>query len=228
MEHKQRRTLTLPLREDIQSTWATELEMRHSSLVLTAAAALVAGSATAQDACGRPSEIAGALTSPTARTGVLVGRSAAVCGQNWAAANIFETAVQERPTVIARFNLAAVYASTERYAAASELYRTVVDDGQFTTMVLDVPADRPQQRVVQVNAADEAARRLIDVESRIANDTSTGAIDPPEVLLSDTLADATAPTPRTALQSIIDAAHVPADRAAAFDSQRASARPLSE
>ncbi|HEX8471623.1 MAG TPA: hypothetical protein VF633_10955, partial [Brevundimonas sp.] len=139
------------------------------------------------------------------RGGALIGRSAFICGDPYSAADVFEKAVAQRPTVEARFNLATAYARTARYQAAADLYRTVVANGQFTVLTLDTEQGVSGSRPASFNAADEAAVRLADMGARIAADQSTAAI-------GDTGEDATNP-----IQAIIDRAHVPSDRALFFD-----------
>lgn len=185
-----------------------ELNVRIFPIVLTVAAVLVPSLASAQEVCGRPAETVATVQSSSdgLRGGDLKGRSAFICGNAFAASDILEKAVTERPTVRARFNLAAAYARTGRFEAAADLYRTVVADGQFTVMTLDTLVGEDGPAPIRFNATDEAAVRLVDMEFRIAADQSTAAI-------GDANEDAT----KTAVQAIVDRAHVPSDRALVFD-----------
>ncbi|HEV2530638.1 hypothetical protein [Phenylobacterium sp.] len=89
------------------------------------------------------------------------GLASAVDGDNWTAANLFERALNGDNSPANRFNLAASYQRTGRIQQASRLYRSVMVDGQFTSLIiLPDTADRGG-RMFRVNIADESQRRLV-------------------------------------------------------------------
>jgi hypothetical protein len=137
--------------------------MRKTLLLILPLTLVVSVAQAAEPECGRPSEIKGSLSRPAddAAHGMAIGRSAATCGYDWSAANVLEREVARRPTPLARFNLAAVYAKTGREAAAADLYRSVQKDGRRFWVVLDsAPGDPVQTRV---NLAQEAAERAAEL-----------------------------------------------------------------
>ncbi len=89
-----------------------------------------------------------------------VGRSAAACGHNFSAVNLLERANAERPTVLARFNLATLYERTGRIAEARTLYLSAAADGETTFAILDTDPRAPQARQYRINLANEAIRRV--------------------------------------------------------------------
>lgn len=79
---------------------------------------------------------------------------------HWTAANLFERAVEARPSPENRFNLAAAYQRTGRFEEAAANYRLVTEIGEYTwgaTVPYNDYRDAPLRRV---NLADESARRL--------------------------------------------------------------------
>jgi hypothetical protein len=173
--------------------------------VAAAAATLIAGSASAADICERSADR-------------LDGRSAFACGDTWTAGNSFEKAVTYRPTVLARFNLASAYAATGRNQAAADLYESVIADGVFVRLMIDPEQNDPSRTVIRVNATEEAQRRLMALTFRMANDRSPASLGAPSAL--DAASDAAMtgpPTVRSRSLAIIAAAHVPDERAFAFD-----------
>lgn len=176
----------------------------------------LSSTAVAQEFCSLPQEIISVVeASDTAvRRATAIGRSAYACGQPWSAGVAFENAVNVRPTVASRFNLAATYASTERYAAAAALYRSVVEDGAFTRLKLDPPAGNPQGPSLWVNAQDEAAARLERVLARLESDQSPAATG--AILDAPTLPDGSRDV-ETQVDSIVAEARVSGDRALYFD-----------
>jgi tetratricopeptide (TPR) repeat protein len=111
-------------------------------------------------ACEGPAQTILALQTPTTIIDSdQAGRSAALCGYSWSAANLLERTLRERPSPAARFNLAAAYVNTGRFDVAADLYRSAAADGEFSTLVLD-RVDSSQQRYTRVNVTDEANRRL--------------------------------------------------------------------
>jgi len=88
------------------------------------------------------------------------GVASAVDGDNWTAANLFERALNGDNSPANRFNLATSYQRTGRLQQASRLYRSVLVDGQFSSLIiLPDSADR-DARMFRVNIADESQRRL--------------------------------------------------------------------
>jgi tetratricopeptide (TPR) repeat protein len=173
--------------------------------IATAAATLIAGSASAADICKQSADR-------------LDGRSAFACGNTWTAGNSFEKAVTYRPTVLARFNLASAYAATGRYQAAADLYKSVIADGAFVRLRIDPEQNDPTRTSIRVNAAEEAQRRMMDITFRMASDRSTASLGAPSVEDAAVEAALTGPpTVRSRSLAIIAAAHVPDDRAVAFD-----------
>jgi tetratricopeptide (TPR) repeat protein len=173
--------------------------------IATAAATLIAGSASAADICKQSADR-------------LDGRSAFACGNTWTAGNSFEKAVTYRPTVLARFNLASAYAATGRYQAAADLYESVIADGVFVRLMIDPERGDQTRTAIRVNATEEAQRRLMALTFRMANDRSPASLGAPSAL--DAAADAAMtgpPSVRSRSLAIIAAAHVPDDRALAFD-----------
>jgi len=182
--------------------------MHILSFVATTSILLGASSVSAADRCA-PAD------SPDAPT----GRSAYACGDTWAAGNAFEKDVLARPTVAARFNLAAAYSSTGRLQAAAEIYKTVVEDGAFTRLRLDPDSDYPGGSVRWVNASDEAVRRLDLVLARAARDRSPASVGAPSVERAsvDAAEESRSPGIRGFTETIIAQSHVPDRTAAAFD-----------
>jgi hypothetical protein len=88
------------------------------------------------------------------------GLASAVDGDNWTAANLFERALNGDNSPANRFNLAASYQKTGRLQQASRLYRSVLVDGQFTSLVILPDSDDRGARMFRVNIADESQRRL--------------------------------------------------------------------
>jgi hypothetical protein len=173
--------------------------------VAAAAATLIAGSASAADICERPADR-------------LDGRTAFACGDTWTAGNSFEKSVIYRPTVLARFNLASAYAATGRYQAAAELYNSVIADGVFVRLRIDPEPNDPTRTSIRVNATEEAQRRMIGLTFRMANDRSTASLGAPSAQDAGVdVALSGPPTLRARSLAIIAGAHVPDDRALAFD-----------
>jgi hypothetical protein len=96
-------------------------------------------------------------------------------GDRWTGANMLEKAVDGYGDVSSRFNLATAYMQTGRYAQAGELYRGLVNDGQFVwaTTRRDVRNQLPPRRF---NIADESARRLALIEGRTTYASADGAV----------------------------------------------------
>lgn len=186
--------------------------MRTLFFVVAAAVTFSCGSAAAQEACGRPADtVATVRTADTdLREASVKARSAYSCGHLWSASVVLEKALEARPSVLARFNLATSYAATQRYSGAAELFRSVVADGQFTTITLD-PRPNGDLRSFRVNAADEAAIRLLTVERQQAADSSPAAFGSAD---QDDMSPAGL---NDRLQSIVDQAGVTGDRALFFD-----------
>jgi hypothetical protein len=115
-----------------------------------------------------------------ARLGVDTARARAslAWGDRWTAANLFEKANVARSTVVTRFNLATAYQRTGRAPQAAALYRSLLNDGNYTYVLLDPRYDRRDPRAglagsERVNVADESARRLAMMEGPAA--LSSGA-----------------------------------------------------
>jgi hypothetical protein len=95
-------------------------------------------------------------------------------GDNWIATNQFERAQAGYDSPRNRFNLAAAYESTGRPLEAAALYRTVLVDGRFTTIVISRPNVGGRGADSKVNLADEARRRLAIIDARL------GELAPPD------------------------------------------------
>ncbi|CAN5142837.1 hypothetical protein BH09PSE1_BH09PSE1_10120 [soil metagenome] len=186
--------------------------MRSLCFAVTAMTLAAAGTASAQQTCeGQTRTIAAVgASAEQVREAEVIARSTYGCGHLWSASVLLENAVAARPTVLARFNLATSYAATRRYAASAELFRSVIEDGQFTTIKLDPQPNGPQVSY-RVNAADEATRRLADVQRDLENNLSPastgdfGSEDPATTTLAARVA------------SIVDQTRVSGDRALFFD-----------
>lgn len=132
--------------------------MRHLIALTTVSILLTSTAVLAQDAAPVVAPATEAVPDSSVE-----GRSAAVAGDDWTAANIFEKENAERSTPQARFNLAASYATTDRIEAAIELYRSAARDGEFLEVQLDV-VEGSTQRQTGVNLAEEATRRADALE----------------------------------------------------------------
>ncbi|CAN5335481.1 hypothetical protein BH09PSE1_BH09PSE1_08070 [soil metagenome] len=156
--------------------------------------------------CAGPSETITALQSVTTNgDNDLSGRSAALCGYTWSAANLLERSVKVRASPGARFNLAAAYVNTGRYDAAIDLYRSAAADGQFSSLTLD-RVDAGQRRWTRVNVADEANRRLetLSLIPTLATPAPVVSVNTPEGAAT--------------VMATIDAVHIPDDQALYRDS----------
>jgi len=180
------------------------LLMRHLA-ILTSAALMISTFAIGQEATP---------TVPPATEAVpdaaVTGRSAAVAGDNWTAANVFEKENADRSTPQARFNLAAAYSETGRIAAAIELYRSAARDGEFLDVVVDA-VDGSNVPPTGVNLAEEATRRADALEllnpAAVANVPTEGS----------RAADAASEDPESHTAEIVEDEHVPDAVAQALD-----------
>jgi hypothetical protein len=190
--------------------------MRLLLLAVSAATALGSGAAQAQDTCSNSQQTVSAVqtTGDDLRGANPLGRSAFACGATWSAAAIFEKALETRPTISARFNLATAYAVTERYQAAAELYQSVVADGQFTTLRLDRSAAGLGRTSIRVNAADEAERRLERLALRTGAASSPASVAP---VVNDRDESNGPLGVQARVRAIVDNVHVSGDRALYFD-----------
>jgi len=179
--------------------------MRHLIALTTAAMLLTSTTVLAQEAAPVVATATDAVPDSSVE-----GRSAAVAGDNWTAANIFEKENAERSTPQARFNLAASYAATDRIEAAIELYRSAARDGEFLEMVLDV-AEGGSDRQTRVNLAEEANRRADSLE--LLNPRITADV-PPE---GSAAADAASEDPEAHTTDIVVDEHVSDAAAVARD-----------
>lgn len=182
--------------------------MKTLSFLVAAIVTLGPTAASAADRCA-PADSSDAPT----------GRSAYACGDTWSAGNAFERDVLSRPTVVARFNLAAAYSSTGRLRAAEEIYQTVVEDGVFTRVRLDPDSEYPNGTVRRVNASDEAARRLVLLRTRLASDRSPASTGAASGERASVIAAGVSSSPvlRHFTETIISRSHVSNRTAAAFD-----------
>ena len=156
--------------------------MQTSKLAATIAAALAfSAPAIAQEApCGglgsrAEAEIAAHAKTPKADFDKVIGRTAAACSYNDAAARMFEREQARRSTPIARFNLATAYARLGRIEDARELYRSAAADGAFQWVVADPMYGAAASRPRRFNVADEALRRLAQIDAYVGASPRAGA-----------------------------------------------------
>ena len=108
-------------------------------------------------------------------------RDSSAWGDRWTAGNLFERSLDkagpanDKLTVQSRFNLAARYARTGRLAEADVLYRAVARDGRFLWGITDPDYRHPAARLTTINVGDEAERRAILIEQRMAFAQGPGA-----------------------------------------------------
>ena len=113
-----------------------------------------------------------ALANPTDSRGAEVaGASSAYWGDKWTAANLFERANTPDSRVLDRFNLAATYQATGRFAEAATLYRSVQKDGVYIRASgVGTNAERIQgTRTQRFNLADESTARLAYLDGMLAS-----------------------------------------------------------
>lgn len=153
-----------------------------SVLGLTAAAFLAAACATTDHQTARQ-EAAATLAQAQALQGTnaaeVVGKASMAWGDRWTAANLFERAAASRASVGKRFNLAVGYHSTGRLQQAAAIYRSLLDEGQYTYAYSSRDVYNRDVPVRRFNVADEAARRLAVIaldDPTVAALPSTGAL----------------------------------------------------
>jgi hypothetical protein len=140
--------------------WATMLKF---GIILVGAASIVAGAASASEESALREAAATLKSQPTsvaAEEDQAKARSSIAWGNIFSGANLMERANAGHTTVLSRFNLASAYERTGRLREASDLYRGLVRDGQYTTAILDPRYDEPGLAQRSVNVADESASRL--------------------------------------------------------------------
>ncbi len=195
--------------------------MRIQVYLLSAAVALIGGAASAKQSCDG-ADTAAAVQGPTAavESAGAKARTAAACGYDWSAANLMERQTLRRPSVQARFNLAATYTKTGRYEEAATLYRSVAQDGQYTYLVTDPDFANPDARSHRVNAASESWRRLTElnriIRVRSASTASAASATGSAVDVSATVA---AETP-AAVVDAVQAGHISDAQALTRDAVR--------
>lgn len=191
--------------------------MRRSTLVAMATFSFFGASqALAAEPCDRAqsvaaSEIVSTIEAPPPATPdrapsreTVVARTAAACSYNFSATRLFERLNTRRSTPIARFNLATVYARTGRIAEARALYQSAADDGAFQWVTLDPKYDSPESRQFKVNVADEARRRIANLDAYssassakpaapAAAENAANAVAAPDAASAGVDASATAP-----------------------------------
>jgi hypothetical protein len=108
-------------------------------------------------------------------------RDSAAWGDRWTAGNLFERSLDragpsnDKLTVQSRFNVAARYERTGRLAEADALYRAVARDGRFLWGITDPDYRHPDARLTTINIGDEAQRRAMLIERRMAFAQGPGA-----------------------------------------------------
>lgn len=106
------------------------------------------------------------------------GRTAMAHGDAWTATRLFKQAAAANNTPLNRFNLAAGYQNTGRLTDALAIYRTLAKDGQYLWVTpnndLTEGGGKPLARF---NLADEANRRIVEIEKTLAGTRSARAAD---------------------------------------------------
>ena len=108
-------------------------------------------------------------------------RDSAAWGDRWTSANLFERALaktdgpKDKLSVQDRFNVATRYEQTGRLPEAAALYRSVARDGRFLWGVTDPDYQHRTTPLTTINLGDESARRLAQIEVRMAYAQGPGA-----------------------------------------------------
>jgi hypothetical protein len=150
-----------------------------ASATLAAACASAGGSH--QEAKNEAATVLGRAPSEPYPVIYAAARDSSAWGDRWTAGNLFERSLDkaapsnDKLTVQSRFNVAARYERTGRLAEADALYRSVARDGQFLWGITDPDYRNPTARLTTINVGDEAMRRAIVVERRMAFARGTGA-----------------------------------------------------
>lgn len=110
----------------------------------------------------------------------VVGLTAVTYGDRWTGTNLLEQAVDGHSNVSGRFNLATGYVQTGRLAEAAALYRGLVNDGQYTWAISRRDPANPNIVARRFNIAEESARRLADLDRRMAYSAPGGAFSATE------------------------------------------------
>lgn len=147
------------------------------AIAFVALVALTASGCVTRDSAKLQPATAGGASAGNSQRAEGAGQASSARGDNWTAANQFEQARAGYDSPLNRFNLAAAYESTGRSLEAAALYRTVLVDGRFTTIVVNrLNADTGGANS-KVNLAEEARRRLAVIEAR------KGQLPPPEFVV---------------------------------------------
>ncbi len=151
--------------------------MRDSIKFVTifALGALTTGCATKQTARLDAVETLAAAPGAPQNASMVAGVTSLQQGDRYTATNLMERAVDARPSLRNRFNLAVAYDHTFRRREAAELYRGLARDGQYAYLTASSLLAGPSAPVRRFNVADEAAARLALMEGSYAGRRTVAA-----------------------------------------------------
>ncbi len=99
---------------------------------------------------------------------MITGLTSLEYGDRYTATNLFERAVEARPSMRNRFNLAVAYERTFRRQEAAAIYRGLAQDGQYAYLNARSILAGPSAPVRRFNVADEAKARFDLIQNSYA------------------------------------------------------------
>lgn len=121
---------------------------------------LATGCVTKQTARIDATETLSAAPNVPQNASMITGLTSLEHGDRYTATNLFERAVDARPSMRNRFNLAVAYERTFRRQEAAEIYRGLAQDGQYAYLNGRSILAGPSAPLRRFNVADEAKARL--------------------------------------------------------------------
>ena len=137
-------------------------------IAVLALGTLAAGCATKQTARLDATETLAAAPNVPQNASMITGLTSLEYGDRYTATNLFERAVDARPSMRNRFNLAVAYERTFRRQEAAAIYRGLAQDGKYAHLRARSILAGPSAPVRRFNVADEAQARLDLIQNSYA------------------------------------------------------------